>query len=87
MKFLIQQNLFQEFNRENLIQTLNRYDLDYSFFIPFENEIYSSQEIDGEIVTSPFIIPTEKTWCFGSVSAAKYMSKLNIKPGSMKQVK
>ena len=83
MKFLIQHNLFDEFNRENLIETLNRYQLDYSFFIPFENQIFKSEEINGEIVTSPFIIPIEKTWCFGSVSAAKYMSKLNITPGSM----
>ena len=83
MKFLIQHNLFDEFNRENLIETLNRYQLDYSFFIPFENQIFKSEEINGEIVTSQFIIPTEKTWCFGSVSAAKYMSLLDIKPGSM----
>jgi hypothetical protein len=83
MKFLIQHNLFAEFNREKLIETLDRYELEYSYFIPFDNVILSSEDINGEIVTSPFIVPTDKTWCFGSVSAAKYMSLLDIKPGSM----
>lgn len=72
MYYVIQKDLFKEYNFRNLIECLERNKLDYEMvpFKPFVEEI--------EIKTD-----RKDIWLFGSVNAARTVQQYNWNPGSL----
>jgi len=72
MFYLIQQNLFKEFNFDRLISTLERFDLKYEIFkqVPFA-------EVELQFETKE-----TNVFVFGSIKAAFLFKQFNLFPGS-----
>ena len=82
MRYLIQENLFREFHNEKLIETLDKFGLEYELFNcpPFQDKFLKRiNEIDFEEIE----FSNEKYWIFGSVLSARIGKGLNLYPGSI----